>query len=271
MRSKLISKYMLVICTVLLSPGCSTVDIRPNSLVQSGLQTEDMMKGRMIYEQALRSKDPLKQWSNYTHWNLVTDDVWQSNFIRRLTPIPQSSQTIEFDFALKTADARMTLIGGPRSQTSYEFANGQGKQLTNGVTKANNGKRLMGYLPPMRDYFTWPYKLIEQEKIVYAGEQRLGDQTYHKIFVTQGDWEANAQNDQFIVWINAGSQRVEFIEFTMRDLLKSYRGVAAYSDYRIVQQMWMPYRITLTDQVGRDKSSHYFETAEMTFRKESQP
>ncbi|RJP78314.1 MAG: hypothetical protein C4522_12995 [Desulfobacteraceae bacterium] len=55
------------------------------------------------------------------------------------------------------------------------------------------------------------------------------------------------QHDQYLIYINAQNSRIDYVEFTMRDLMKSYKGVVHYKNHKTVQGILMPFWIGIAD------------------------
>ncbi|MBZ0167755.1 MAG: hypothetical protein K8I00_13190 [Candidatus Omnitrophica bacterium] len=250
--------------TVLLQ-GCATVDIRSSNLKQEGMDAALMEKGRRILAQAVWKQDRAGKWDQFDEWKIVTRDVWRSNLIRRLTPITQADQKLEFLFRLDKTEAQLKYLNGKKAHEVLGIANGQSYvwQGTERVFKKNG--RLEGYLAPVRDYFFWPQDLVNSEYIAYDGEVELDGIRYHKIFATNGSFTPSSGENQYIVWINTETLQIDYIEFTLRELLKSYRGVVQYKDYQVIEGIGLPQRIVLKDKLSGQKYSHEFIVEGMEF------
>lgn len=256
--------YIIVFMAVLLQ-GCATVDIRYSLLKEEGLNAVRVDKGRRILAQAVWKKDRAGKWDQFDEWKIVTRDVWRSSLIRRLTPITQADQKLEFLFRLDKTDARLKYLNGKKTNEVLGIENGQSYtwQGTKKVYKKNG--RLAGYLAPVRDYFFWPQDLVNAECIAYDGEAEIDGIRYHKIFATDGSFTPSSGENQYIVWINAETLQIDYIEFTLRELLKSYRGVVQYMDYKVIEGIGLPQHIVLKDKLSGQKFSHEFIVESMEF------
>ncbi len=264
---KITELCLLTICVLGLS-GCSVADLRSAQLRKTGLDAAQVERGRILLQQATWKRDVSSQWDRFDTWTVTARDVWYSGLIRRFTPLTLNDQLIEFVFELKRDEARMTLLDGDEAGTSWITRGDQG--YTSDGEDATSA-RLMGYLPPIRDYFFWPQSLVNASVITYQGEDELDGELYHKIFVTNGNFEVSKTEDQYIVWISQRDLSIDFVEFTLRSLLKSYRGVVEYRDYREVQGIQLAHNIKLTDSVGSTKYSHEFFVEEYQFFRDETP
>ena len=60
------------------------------------------------------------------------------------------------------------------------------------------------------------------------GTKKIKDVQYLVSYVTEGPTQALDMYDQYLVYINPESHRIDYIEFTMRKLMKAYKGVVHY-------------------------------------------
>lgn len=252
---------------MLLTSGCSLADLRTAQILDTGPQPEAVREGRRLLELAVWRQDKSGRWDEFEHWTVTTRDIWESGFIRRLTPLTNNDQSILFDFAMDQSLAEMTFLDGKRADQTLGVDQKGEFVRVDGTKEYRRVKKLANYLEPVRDYYFWPQTLVNSQTVLYAGEDIVGDVAYHKIFVTDGPVAPAAETDQYIVWLNKNSLRIEYIEFTLRSLLKSYRGVVAYSDYRDVEGLQLPHRLTLLDKVGSEDYSHEFQIQTMSFRR----
>ena len=84
-------------------------------------------------------------------------------------------------------------------------------------------------------------------------------------YVTEGPTQALDKYDQYLVYINTKSNRIDYIEFTMRKLMKSYKGVVHYQNYKMVQGILMPFWIGIADKLLHPHFDHYFVLESITF------
>ncbi len=262
MRRNVIYAFIIL---ALSCQGCATVDIRPKSLSVSGAGEADIQKGRQVLQEAVSLQDPAGLWARSDAWIVVARDVWKSSFVRMLTPIPHNDQRVEFKFDLNENAASMTYLNGKLKDRLIGFDADGLYLIRKGSRVKTNSARIGLYLPPVRDYFFWPQELAGFNYTVYLGEEDVGGQKFSKVYVCENASPADKKQDQYIVWVNVNTRRIEYVEFTLRKLLPSYRGVVKYEDYRPVDGFYMPFRIVLPDRLGAKTYSHEFIVESMAF------
>lgn len=255
---------MLTFTLTLFLGGCTLADLRTGHML-TGTPDQLAKEGRRLLQLAVWRQDKSGSWDDFAGWTLETRDIWESGLIRRFTPLTDNVQDIVFTFELDGSAAAMTFANGKRAGVTLgvdeagEYTEIDGERTYSSVGKLEN------YLEPVRDYFFWPQTLVNYPTVIYAGSAELGVSEYHKIFVSNGAVEPSADADQYVVWLNKSSLRIEYIEFTLRSLLKSYRGAVRYSDYRQVEGIQLPHRLTLLDGIDTTDYSHQFVVTGMSF------
>lgn len=245
---------ILFFCAV--TAGCTLSDLRPPMFALDGHMDYLKSHGREILGQAIAKNDPEGKWDQAKQMDIAVTDSGKSN----------SSQKLQLSVDLKTLDTMMTYMDGKNAGSSIGVQAGEAYRIVNGSRRAADEKFISLHVAPVRDYFLWPQTLTRAQFAGYAGEDWLGGQFYLKVFVTNGAVEPSEDVDQYVLWINKETWRIDFIEFTLRKLKASYHGVARYSDYRLTQGVWLPYNIVLSDSTNGDEYSHKLSVDQMTLK-----
>jgi hypothetical protein len=94
--------------------------------------------------------------------------------------------------------------------------------------------------------------------LTLLGEKDVNGHTYWVAYATEGNSTELDQQDQFLIYINKTSNTIDYIEFTMRKLMKSYVGVIHYQKYKRVQGILMPFWIGIADDLVNPGFDHVF-------------
>jgi len=89
------------------------------------------------------------------------------------------------------------------------------------------------------------------------GEGNLHGQDYDLVFTGLSTKKANNKEDQYILWVNRQTKQVDYVEFTLRDLLSALHGVVAYKDYRDAGGVKFAYDITLLNSLYGEGYAHH--------------
>ena len=257
---------ILFILSLSLLAGCALADLRPQTLRDIEIPAAPKVHGREILEQVAQQQGIAEHWRKYKTWKIVAVDIWKDQWVRLLTPIKQPEQRLDFVIDLPTRSVLMTFLEGKFKNNSLGWdRDGTFGVIDNEVTRKEY-RDVDIYVVPVRDYFLWPQTLVSFPVQVFAGEATLKTVIYDKVFVTRGSVVPNDKDDQYIVWVNRQTHKIDYVEFTLRNLFGFYRGVVAYRDYRPVQGMDLPFEIQLLDKIDGEKYSHKLSIDTMIFR-----
>ena len=78
--------------------------------------------------------------------------------------------------------------------------------------------------------------------------------------------------DQYIVWIDKDTRLIEFAEYTVRKQFKFVKAAIHFAEYRDVQGVMVPFRMTITSEpkvatsiIGTDKYLHEMRLENVVF------
>ena len=237
--------------------GCAPVDLRGKGPHESFSQLAKA-QGRQILTQTARISGALENWPKFSEFRVRTTDHWSSTIFRWLTPVQTDHQTIDFTFEIPAENSLMTYVDGKTPGDSAGIKDTKTYKLIKGKLVQKNFGDVQKYLGHVRHYFLFPQILKDYPMVASMGEGKFGEVSYDKVFAGTSDALANSKEDQYIVWVNRKTSRVDFIEFTIRDFLPSLHGVIVYKDYRQVQGIWLPFEIILPASMENQKPVHRF-------------
>ncbi len=113
------------------------------------------------------------------------------------------------------------------------------------------------YLPTLHYFLELPFRLLEADVIRDAGDAELRGRPYHRVFVTWRDPAPSLDYDQYLVWIDAETNLIETVRYTLRDAVRMADGAAAtlyrslalgtiaFEDYREIDGVMLPFEQTV--------------------------
>ena len=241
-------------CCLLLT-GCSTTNLLPKDFAPTDVT---QMQGKALLLKSMQRRDPKDHWSQLTFMKVIAKDEWRSQTARLFTPIPQEEQQIQFAFNLQNDEAFLKFIDGDQAGKIIGIERGVTYFLAKGKRQEKSSRRVDSYLPPVKNYFLWPQTLHKLHNITYLGEAEHGLRHYYKILATNNEDFAAEPDDQYILWVNQQTLHIEYIEFTLKELSASYRGLVQYREYRDVDGVLLPHEIILLDGMDTLSYSHKF-------------
>lgn len=185
-------------------------------------------------------------------------DTWHSTLIRWLTPATERQQQFTAEFGPGGCDVRFRYRNGKRLNTLIGIdSNGTFVEDDDGRRyRSDKGKRL--YLLPLRRYVEWPVSLANSPLLAYVGTRQVAGNLYDVIFAATGIPGDPSVHDHYRIYINRTTGVVDYIAFTLRELMPSYSGALHYRDYRAVNGRQLPFYIGVADTVDDDAFVHEF-------------
>ena len=257
-------RYLLVLIAgyVVVASACSTADLRSDELRKNGLTDETVTRGRALLEKAAREHG-LSAWRSHRTLEIVARDTWAGGWIAQGW-WPQLSQQFRMQMAVGTFTSRVELIGGPAAGEIW------GVQSWRGYRKPGSGEPheeseadvLTFYLPTLHYFTELPFRLLEADVAAYAGSRSHRGKIYDLVLVTWNELRPQLTVDQYLLWIDRSSGRIEKCRYTLRDAFDWAAGTIHFEDFRNVGGIEIPFEQTVTLEPVADTeyplSEHFF-------------
>jgi hypothetical protein len=223
---------------------CSTLDLKKdypdNVLNQSDLETQ----AKKIIQEAQEKQGSTSSVSI----EFYGTDIWKSWFVWLFTPCTEMNQEFHTVMDSKTEDIVYTYQNGRKKGESIGIKNGQEYSIINGSESFSESSLIRMYLRPLFNYVYWSHRITNQKIQIYLGDTIISHSTYSRVYVSPVSELSDSQN-QYIIYINKTTGNIDFIEFTLRELLRTYKGVLRYKSYRKIEGIPIPFEIEIADSI----------------------
>lgn len=246
---------ILLAPVIVLLNGCGTADLRPPLIVEHGISDAKIVKARRIAAEILAEQDPRNRWPQFTRWDVTGVDQWHTAAFKQLTPIRDDAQRFELSMDLAGNAAAYTFLDGYKSGDRIGMDQNNIYRIVQGKRYEEGGWRARLYFEPLYRAFLWPQTLLRMPLLVYGGQAELNGEFYYKIFATEGPGISDPGSNQYVLWVNQVTRRVDFVEYTLRNVLKSYHGTAHYPEYVETESVFIPARLRFSWK-PQDRISH---------------
>jgi hypothetical protein len=265
MLNKRHASFLGVFTILIMLMGCSTADLSTDNVKNQDTQPDLREQAIRIYERSLNARGGIKTYKSFDSIRLRGTDLWHSSFVRFFTPVTEQEQKFEVVFATKGDEISYIFLNGTREGQAIGVENGKTYRVIKEEREFSDSSKIRIYLEPLTHYFQWPYKLFESPVLLYAGEDNIANQPYHRIFASSGGVAASPEHDQYVIYVNKKTHHVDYIDFTLRSLFQSYKGTLHYRDFRTVQGLVVPFFIGASDAVENQDFVHEFLFSEIQF------
>lgn len=253
------------ILLLLLITGCSTTNLLSQEHL-AGLKPLDVETTTdQLRQDILAQIDPLNQYREAESMELVATDTWNSTVIRWLTPLDNNSQRFRAHLKLYHNGIDFTFLNGDQKGTTIGF-DGQSYLYEGNRKTYEKSAAISLYLGPLQSYLEWHQTLIHNPTLKLLGKQELNNHSYWVAYAEYGDTSELEKHDQFLIYINTDTKRVDYIEFTLRKLMNSYRGVIHYKNFKRVRGILIPFWIGIANDLIHPDFDHSFALESIRFQ-----
>ncbi|HET9241736.1 MAG TPA: hypothetical protein VFO10_30995 [Oligoflexus sp.] len=174
-------------------------------------------------------------------------DTWSSRVLRWFTPLSENHSPFQLQEA--GANSAVNLPG----QSPFVLKD----------SELSGWDRI--YVESLRLYVTLPQAIAAAYNPVYLGEKTLGTETFAAFFFTlkPGDWN-DPSLDQYIAYYPKGSPKLTLVQFTYRDLSRSYVGWLRYGPDKAFAAFPYPSSVSILDDSDAHEAVHTVEINSMT-------
>jgi len=237
-------------------------DLRPDSLSTDTLTAEAAQRGRQLLAQAAE-RHGRSAWEIHSTLDLLATDTWFGLIARtRFNPWSLSEQKLRMLLLRGTWSSRVELLSGPDTGTVWGIQSWHPYRAeSSGAPRFADDPTIQFYLPTYQYFIEAAFRLGTAEIVADIGEARDQGETYDRVFATWGSVEAHIEHDQYIVWISRDSGFIERFEYTVRDFGGVAAGATRYSDYRSIDGVMVPHRLSirLVMPGGLESEAHVLE------------
>jgi hypothetical protein len=213
----------------------------------------------------------LERWQRFSRARFQLDDVDVAACLRGgLVPLRSARQRFEISLTLRDVTARARFVDGPRVGDTVGIKGDLAYRVNDdGSLEYATDACVQDYLRWVQRAFSLPLSLAARVEsgsasAFSAGERTLDGRSYDVLFVTVPvGYEASEDDEQYLLWKERASGRVEWIELTDRRRSRRARDVLHYTEYRDVEGVQVPGRIERVDEVGSSSANAGLELSEV--------
>ena len=234
-----LAPVFLISILIVLSSGCKISDLRTNymEINPTGLEGKGQEKLQLAWK-----KQGLDKISRFESYEVIGKDHWKGlvGSIGKMWPVNNSK--MRWRFVVNTFDSQLTILEGKKTNftaglQSWKYY--EGKDSSNLAFQSKNNKKVVFGLAAFHYFFELADRLKEVPIVKYAGTSTYEGKGYDLVFVTWEKEEPHREHDQYLVYINQDSQKIEIVTYTIRDTYvpgaKSFKATVLFEDFRSIE------------------------------------
>ena len=213
----------------------------------------------------------IENWNAQENVEWVIEDEWIGigKFLK-----PWKSNPQKFRQRLYPASdiSRVKFLDGKIEGDEWGIQHWKTYTVQNGELKFETDKNIKFILPTVSYFFELPFRIHEAEYLAYAGEQKIDGEIYQMVLASWQSLEPNKDMDQYLLYINKKSHRLEKAEFTVRDMAKFVIGAVDYKDYKMENGFLIPSSLMIyRSSLEKKKELHKMSLERVLFNQNIQP
>ncbi|MCA9554171.1 MAG: hypothetical protein KC933_29320 [Myxococcales bacterium] len=225
-------------------------DITPDE-VAGGVADDRAARGRALLE-ALAQTHGEAVWHAHRTLHFEGTDEWLGTMGSLNNPFHVPKQALRGIIATSEWTASFELANGPDQGTRWGIVRNEvyvqrpDRPIESPPAEDLSPMIPASFLVPTLRYFVMLPLEIPSAAIVAALEPVQEDgRTFDRVYATWGSVEANPRYDQYILWIDHATGRLDRVEYTVREIMAGARGIARYEAYDEVDGALVPTRIRI--------------------------
>ncbi len=238
MKKIVLSLAGILVLSFLFIYSCSLTDLRTDLLKEGHF---DESKGRTLLDSAWQAYGGLA-WDSLSVYSFLLHDHFYGFAGRRGNPYPGDSIWMECAYLPYTFTGRAVFTEGPWRGRVWGLQAWQAYRMDSegGRPKQVEDEDISFWLPTYQYFFELPLRLRHASLVSYAGQDTLWGQWHEQVFVSWGRAEPQRDIDQYLVWINPQTHRIDRVDYTIRDVYPFLKGSLFYKDFQQVGPYLIP-------------------------------
>lgn len=262
---KIIRWSFLLVIIVSCFYSCRLYDFR-TPLVKNGITPEMEIRGKTLLKEMGKAHG-IDNYKSKINVRFIIRDDWRG-FLPRLVAMPWSktNEQFQFDFLIDTNDSRLTFNENKHKGEVWGIQNWATYKEVKERLIFKQKNKIKFWLPTVQYFMEMPFAIQDAQIVSYAGEDTYDGQQYDLVFVSWGKASPQKDIDQYLLWINKETKRLDIAQFTVRDKLPSLTGTMHYKDYREVEGALISFEQISVSNLGEtDKYFHKYTVEEVSF------
>jgi len=255
----------LALAVALVCTACAT-DIRPES-IEDGISEQAAAEGRAWLDKMAAAHGGVDRFRALGDAEVVLTDTWPGWLTRNAAmPWTVNGERMRVDMRTTTYDARLTFIGGERDGITWGIQNWATYTVPKGGKAVfEEDEDIWFWVPTVAYFVVMPWRIGEATTVAYTGDRTIGGREHAVVFATWGNPEPTDGVDHYIVYIDKETHRLNYAAYTIRDMALASWGAVHYEDFREVQGLQVPFKMTMAGDVEGEDPLHIMQIEKARF------
>jgi len=247
---KKIFKYISVILGILLLGLIYFVYLHKTDLQTDVVKNNPQpIEGRALLMK-MGAAHKIAQWDSVSTYTVVFQDEFFGTIGERSHPFPYHQQEMILDYIPNSYNGRI----------SFPEGNSWGIQSWKTYIKQKGGqpvrtddKDIYFWVPTYQYFIEFPLRIQKATAVSFAGEKTINGKLCKGIFCSWKQYEPQNDIDQYLIWIDAETHRIQRIEYTIRELYGFLQGQVDFMKYKSFEGLPLPTKMPVGSNLSDGK------------------
>lgn len=258
-KSLQLALFFLASCLLTFS-SCKLADIR-NDYVKDKSKNR---KGKNLLKKMNKAHGS-KKWRDIDTYEAIFHDEFYGILKHLANPFPKGQVDFKLEFIPTIITGRGTFLSGKKEGEVWGIQDWETYlKKPNQELVFEENKNIKFWLPTYQYFIELPNRIQEATVIQYGGKQMFKDKEYEVVYATWKREEPQKDIDQYMLWIDAETNLLAFVEYTVRDAYKFWKGVTFYDEYHDIDGLKIPK--TMNVKLSKKKKKLFHQMSVKSFK-----
>ena len=188
-------------------------------------------------------------WDSVTTYTVVFQDEFFGTMGQNSHPFPSSQQEMVLDFIPNSYNGRISFPEGNSwgIQSWKTYIKQKGGQPT-----LKEDKDIYFWIPTYQYFIELPLRIQTATAVSYAGEKTINGKACKGIFCSWGKYKPQGDIDQYLIWVDAETNMIHRVEYTIREMFGFLVGQADYTEYKTFDGIPLQTKMPVESSISSD-------------------
>lgn len=247
-------RKLIIVCGIFLGLTACLSDLRTKTLKEGNLQVD---KGRELLVKAGETHH-IKKWKDISTYSVIFEDQFHGLIGKIASPFKENPVKLQLDYVPSTFEGRLRFLEGKQKENIWGIQHW--KTYTREHERADaifkKDKKAQFWVPTYQYFIEFPARIQEATAVSYAGEDTFEGEEYHLVLASWNTIEPQKKIDQYIIWIHKKTHQIGLVQYTIREMFSSAKGVVFFKEMRELNGLLIPFYMPIRSKIENENPLH---------------
>ena len=230
-----------------------TADLRKNISIKE----DSSKKARALLEECAQAHGQ-EAWNDIQTYRLEIEDIFYPPMGDFSHPYEEDSIHLMLTYVPNTFTGQMHFLSSRRMGRIWGIQGWKPYWITKqGRVRKTESENIKFWLPTYQYFFEFPFRILKADTVAYVGEKLINENNCEGVLASWNTFSPQRNIDQYLIWINQETKRIEKLEYTIRDAYNFLTGAIYYKDYQYFENdILLPTRLPVESNLLKEGFLH---------------